>query len=235
MNGCSFSKGFFTSLIYFYFNTEIRHEVLRQVRRTILTNDSIRRSSGGETFSTRLSTFRRSITRYRRQSAGPNRRRTSTPKTTPEVWWKKCLTFLCPCLIKDSMKFDDLPDTRQQTIETNQFNDTSPATVPEVLLDDGEVGLSSPLVVQTRSSKSAIDNDGATCDTELVRNEHEQELWSDENDVTVQHSSCGELPSTSSTSMGIRLNELQRNRSNSDGYALKYISSNYFDDCQSLR
>lgn len=139
------------------------------------------------------------------------------------------------------MKIDDQPDPRQQTLEINHFNDSSPATVPELILDDdlgvvGDAGLSSPLVVQVRSSKSAIDTDGATCDTELIRNEHEeQELWSDENDVTVQHSSCGELPSTSSTSMGIRLNQLQRNRSNSEGHALKYISSSYFDDSQSLR
>ena len=234
-------------MIYFYFNTEIRHEVLRQVRRTILTNDSIRRSSAGDTFSTRLSTFRRSINRYR-QSSVPNRRRTpgshlspSDPKTTPEVWWKKCLTFLCPCLLKDSSKSDDHLDQQQQNMEPNNFNEASPATVPEMLLDDDDLGgdvagVSTPLVVQIRLSKNAIDNDGATCDTVLMKNEHEEEeLWSDENDVTVQNSSSfGEMPS-SSTSTGIPLHQLQRNRSNSEGHALKYASTGYFDDCQSLR
>lgn len=238
-------KGFFTSLIYFYFNTEIRHEVLRQVHRTILTNDSIRRSSAGDTLSTRLSTFRRSISRYRHSSVQNrgDRRRTNTSypsrtlkKATHEVWWKKCLAFICPCLIKDLSKPDDHPDAQQQTAEQNNFNDTSPAVVPEVVLDDELAGVSSPLIVQIGSSKGAIDNDGLTCDTELVKNDRDdEELWSDDNDVTVQNSSLfGELPSNDG-SVSIPLNSLRRNRSNSEGLALKYKTSDYFDDSQSVR
>jgi len=234
-------KGFFTSLIYFYFNTEIRYEVLRQVQRTILSNDSIRRSSAGDTLSTRLSTFRRSISRYRHSSI-PNRvdrRRTnlSSPNrtlikpTTRDIWWKICLTLICPCLIKKKNLSDQ---QQQQTMEQNNFNETSPTVVPELNLN-GDLGeMSSPLVIQIRSSKGMIDNDGLTCDTVLNKNEHEEEdeLLTDENDVTVQNSSSyGEVPST----ISIRLNNLQRNRSNSDGCVLKNLSLNHVGDNQSLR
>jgi hypothetical protein len=223
-------------LIYFYFNTEIRHEVLRQVQRTILSNDSIRRSSAGDTLSTRLSTFRRSITRHR-HSSSPNRsdRRRSNRiliKPTRDIWWKKCLTFICPCLIKKK----NLPDQQQQqqTIEQNNFNESSPAVVPELNLDGDLVEISSPLAIEMpRSSKGAIDNDGLTCDTVLIKNEHEEEeLLTDENEVTFQNSSSfGELPSITS----IRLDNLQRNRSNSDGYVLRNAFFNHLDDNQSLR
>jgi hypothetical protein len=75
-----------------------------------------------------------------------------------------------------------------------------------------------------------------TCDTVLIKNEYEdEELLTDENDVTIQHSSFhGEL-SSNHTPILIRLNNLQRNRSNSDGYVLKDSLLNHFTDSKSLK
>ena len=232
-------KGFFTSLIYFYFNTEIRYEVVRQVHRTILSNESIRRSSAGDTLSTRLSTFRRSITRYR-HSTSPNRIDRQRPsrvsiKPTRDPWWKKCLTLICPCLIKIKT-LPDQPQLQQQIIEQNNFNESSPAVVPELNLDGELIDKSSPstAIPIPRLSKVAIDTDGLTCDTVLIKNEHDDdELLTDENEVTYQNStSFGDLPST----VYISLNKIQRNRSNSDGFVLKNsFFQHYNDDNQSLR
>ncbi|CAF4532157.1 unnamed protein product [Rotaria sp. Silwood2] len=103
-------QGFFTSLIYFYFNTEIRSEVVRQFQRTLLSNDAVRRSSGGDTLSTRLSVFRISLNR-RRRSSNPNRNgkcRTtilfSPPQVlnTRQIYWRKFLAFICPCLFNSN-------------------------------------------------------------------------------------------------------------------------------------
>jgi hypothetical protein len=155
-------------------------------------------------------------------------------KPTRDIWWKKWLTFICPCLIK----IKTLPDQpQQQIIEQNNFNESSPAVVPELNIDGELVDISSPLtVIQIPGlSKVMIDNDGLTCDTDLIKNEHEEdELLTDENDVTYQNStSFGDLPST----VSIRLNNIQRNRSNSDGLVLKnsFFKHNNDDDNQSLR
>jgi hypothetical protein len=145
------------------------------------------------------------------------------------------LTFSCPCLIKDLLKKKNLPE-QQQTMEQNNLNDTLPATIPEFIVDDDLGGVSSPLVIQIRSSKGAIDNDGMTCDTVLIRNEYgDEDLLTDENDVTIQQSSYhAELPSNH-TPISIPLNNLQRHRSNSDGYILKNSLLNHFADNKSLR
>ncbi|CAF1248334.1 unnamed protein product [Adineta steineri] len=244
-------QGFFTSLIYFYFNTEIRYEVLRQVQRTILSSDTIQRSSTGETLSTRLSTFRRSINRHRQSSLQNRneRRRTNTSyprsslqKPTHDIWGKKCLALICPCLNKKSTKkktFVELQQ-QQQLVQQNILNDTSPAVVPELIIDDDDRGgVSSPLVIHTRSHKGAIDNDGMTCDTVLIKNESEdQELLTDENDVTIQHSSFYIEPislSSNNIPITIHTNNLQRTRSNSEGYLLKNLSSKHFADNKSLK
>lgn len=91
--------------------------------------------------------------------------------------------------------------------------------------------------MQTRSEKGIIDNDGTTCDTVLVKNEYEdEELLTDENDVTIQHSSShGEIPSNYYTPVSIRLTNLPRNQSNSEEYVLKNLTLNHFSDSKSLR
>jgi hypothetical protein len=233
-----FFKGFFTSLIYFYFNTEIRYEVLRQVQRTILSNDPVQRSTAGETLSTRLSTFRRSISRHRHSSI-PNRherRRTQNSLPSPTlikpahgIWWKKCFRLICPCLLKDLIK---KRNPLQQIFEQNNLNETSPAVVPEIIVDEDLRCVSSPLI----GFKGPIDNDGMTCDTVLMKNDNDDDdLLTDENDVTIQQSSFqGEL-SSDHTPASIRVNNKQRNRSNSDGYILKDLSPSHFADSKSLR
>jgi len=121
-------------------------------------------------------------------------------------------------------------------MEENNLNDTLPAIVPEGIIDDDLGGISSPLIIQIHSPKGTIDNDGMTCDTVLIKNEYEDEdLLTDENDVTIQHSSSyGELPSNH-TPVLIPLKNLQRNRSNSDGYVLKDSLLNHLADSKSLR
>ncbi|CAF3398188.1 unnamed protein product, partial [Rotaria sp. Silwood2] len=239
-------QGFFTSLIYFYFNTEIRYEVLRQVQRALISNETVRRSSAGDTLSTRLSTFRRSISRHRHSSIqNRNERRRMNPsypnssiiKPKHKTCWRKCLTLICPCIIKKLIEKRNLQE-EQQPAELNNLNEITPAIVPELVVVDDTGGVSSPLIVQIRSTKGAIDNDGITCDTVLMKNDNEDyELLTDENDVTIQQSSfhAEQTSSSNHTPISIRLKNLQRQRSNSDGYVLKGLSSSHFADNKSLR
>lgn len=112
------------------------------------------------------------------------------------------------------------------------MNETSPAIVPNLIIDDEQAGISSPLVVQIRNS---IEGENPTCDTVLIKNEHDDDLLTDENDVTYQDtSSHGDL-SSHCTPIMIRLNNIQRNRSNSEGHVLKYSTFNCLADRQSLR
>ncbi|CAF3843889.1 unnamed protein product [Rotaria magnacalcarata] len=238
-------QGFFTSLIYFYFNTEIRFEVLRQVQRVILSNETVRLSSAGDTLSTRLSTFRRSISRHRRSSIqNRNERRrmnntsyanSSLTKSNQKTCWSKCLTLICPCFVGKIVEKKSRQD--EQPVEQNNLYEPSPALAPQVCVIDDIGGVSSPLLVQTRSTKGVIDNDGMTCDTDLMKHEY-SELLTDENDVTIQQSSFqAEQPSSSSyhTPLPVRSKTPQRNRSNSDGQILTGLSSNHFADNRSLR
>ncbi|CAF0773193.1 unnamed protein product [Adineta ricciae] len=237
-------QGFFTSLIYFYFNTEIRYEVLRQVQRTILSSDTIQRSSTGDTLSTRLSTFRRSINRHRQsslQARQQERRRTnlssghsSPTKPTPDFWRKKSLALLCPCVNQTTTRKKHLLEQaqlhRQQTIEQNHFNDTLPAIVPDIIVEDDLGGQSSPLI----SLKDTIENDNMTCDTMLMKNENEdQELLTDENEVTIHQTSFS--VSSVNIAKDIQMNRLQRTRSNSEGNLPNSSSSKHSHDNKSLK
>ena len=246
------SKGFFTSLIYFYFNTEIRHEVLRQVQRSLLRHDTVRRSSVGDTLSTRLSVFRMSMNR-RRQSSIPNRqdkRRTTVPSAAPPVVpetrlirCRKFLSSLCPCLIKKHSK----PVTQQRArgqhpiepIHAN--NETSPPILTPM---DDLGGMASTLASPTDSTKGAFDNDGLTCETLVVKNDHENndddDVLSDENDVTFHHTSFnGEQISLMSSQTPLLTRNLPREnlrtRSKSDGHTLKELAYDYFEEQKSLR
>ncbi|CAF3281621.1 unnamed protein product [Rotaria socialis] len=240
-------QGFFTSLIYFYFNTEIRFEVLRQVQRAILNNETVRLSSAGDTLSTRLSTFRRSISRHRHSSIqNRNERRrmnntsyanSSLTKSKNKTCWSKCFTLICPCFVRKLIEKKSRQD--EQPVEQNNLYEPSPsALAPQVFVIDDIGGVSSQLLVQTQSIKGVIDNDGMTCDTDLMKHEY-SELLTDENDVTIQQSSFqGEQPSSSSshhTPLPVRSKSLQRNRSNSDEHILTGLSSNHFADNRSLR
>jgi hypothetical protein len=196
--------------------------------------------------STRLSTFRRSITRHRHSSIQnrSERRRTnvsypspSLTKPTYRIWWKKYLAFICPCFIKDLFKKKTLPEQQQhELVEQNNLNETLPAIVPQLIIDDDLGGVSSPFFVNIRSPKGGIDNDDVTCDTVLIKNENEdQELLTDENDVTIELSSFCAEPTLNNIPIEIDFHKLQRNRSNSEGYILKSSVLNRCADNQSLK
>ncbi|CAF1407246.1 unnamed protein product [Adineta steineri] len=250
-------QGFFTSLIYFYFNTEIRYEVLRQVQRTLLSNDTVRRSSAGDTLSTRLSVFRISFSRHRHSSIpmrNEKRRTTSSfssrrTLTARQICWRKFLAFICPCLISNVNKklLEQEHEHRQAqhqqkrpSVEPNNYQlENSPGNPPNLTNDDDIGGISSPLLKQNRSSKGTIDNDGLTCDTLVVKNGIDDEvlsdeILSDENDVTIHQTSItGEHTSSISnhTPLPIRNN---LTRSNSDEHLEEKSISKDFIDNKSL-
>jgi hypothetical protein len=231
-------------LIYFYFNTEIRYEVIRQVQRKILSSDAIRRSSAGETLSTRLSTFRRSISRNR-QSSIPTRQERRRPNTSlplkpiPE---KKKTTSICPGWVKRLLLKKTIPEEppKQILIEHNPCHEISPAVVPQSIPEEEGDAVTSPMIVQIRASGGPIDTDGYTCDTVILKNDREDdELLSDENDVTI-HQSSFQAEQTSSisnhTPLLTRYKHFQRQRSNSEGHTdLSRFSSNAFADNKSLQ
>jgi hypothetical protein len=248
-------QGFFTSLIYFYFNTEIRHEVLRQVQRTLSRNDTIRRSSTGETLSTRLSVFRISFSRRR----SSERRRTTLPLTpssppsppsppppvlnTRQICWKTFLAFICPCLVNNTKSLEQQQQQqqrRQVSIEhLNRQNETTPIVQSNLISEDDLVGVTSPLLDQSRS---AIDNEGSTCDTVINKNENDDDdgVISDGNDVTTNQSSIVSDQTSivsNHTSLLPQNNHIDdvRIRSKSDGHTLKDLTSKYTADNQSLR
>lgn len=233
-------------MIYFYFNTEIRYEVLRQVQRTILSSDTVRRSSTGETLSTRLSTFRRSISRNR-QSSGPSRHERRRPNTSLSLRpiqekRKKTTTSLCPGWVKRLLLKKSIPDESPQQIlvEQNPCHEVSPAVVPDSIPEEDGDAVTSPMIVQIRASGGPIDTDGHTCDTMLLKNgQEDDDLLSDENDVTI-HLSSFQAEQTSSlsnhTPLLTRYKHFQRQRSNSEGHnGLSPFSSNAFADNKSLQ
>ncbi|CAF2865849.1 unnamed protein product [Rotaria sp. Silwood2] len=247
-------QGFFTSLIYFYFNTEIRSEVVRQFQRTLLSNDAVRRSSGGDTLSTRLSVFRISLNR-RRRSSNPNRNgkcRTtilfSPPQVlnTRQIYWRKFLAFICPCLFNSNINNKNNNDNTKPleqvhesqkglSIEpTNHQNETLPTIQINLISDDDIDGVQSSLLVQNCPSKGRIDNDGLTCDTVLMKNENE-ELLTTASDVTINQTSFGsEQMSTilNNTPLLTRsnINNDHRLRSKNDGHNSKEFVSSFIDD-----
>ena len=103
-------------------------------------------------------------------------------------------------------------------IEQNPLHELLPAIVPEEQEADA---LASPMVVQVRVARGPIDNDGHTCDTVIPKNDHEDdELLSDENDVTIHLSSFHADPTSSTsthTPLLVRCNQFQQQRSNSEG------------------
>ncbi|CAF3420437.1 unnamed protein product [Rotaria sp. Silwood1] len=254
-------QGFFTSLIYFYFNTEIRLEVVRQFQRTLLSTDAIRRSSAGDTLSTRLSVFRISLNRRRRRSSNQNRTEkyrttisSSSPQvlTTRQIYWKKFLIFICPCLFNKNNNNDN--NNNNNNIETleqlyepekqlsiepiNHQNETSPIIQINIISDDNDTSTRrSSLLVKNTSSKDIIDNDGLTCDTVLMKNENE-ELLSNASDVTINQTSfSGEQPSmTLKNTPLLTPNNINNHyiRLKSDEHNSKELASRSFNDHQSL-
>ena len=219
-------------MIYFYFNTEIRYEVLRQVQRTILSSDAVRRSSAGETLSTRLSTFRRSISRHR-QSSIPNRherRRLNQRKSSPP---RPCL---CPCWMKEKLPKKPIrTDEQRKTPAITRMNIQE--NLLPIILDEDLPELTSPLV--SPAIKGAIDNEGMTCDTVILKNETEDdEVLSDENDVTIHQSSFHAEPTSTGSNhspLMSRCQQFQRQRSNSEGNGGLKINLNRFTDRTSLK
>lgn len=247
-------QGFFTSLIYFYFNTEIRHEVLRQVQRTLLTNDNVRRSSAGDTLSTRLSVFRISFSdRRRRQSSIPNRNdKQRTISTSPssltfkthEICWRKFCSFICPCLHIRTTKIveQDQPRLFHEINNNNNNNNNHHEQIqnqPAITIEEN--ALIEPLLSENRLVKTTtVDTDGLTCDTDIIKHEHDDEHLSSANDVTIhqtsiisdQHSSMSNhTPSLERDSID---NDDSRVRSKSDGHTLKHLAVKYAQDNKSL-
>lgn len=229
-------------MIYFYFNTEIRYEVLRQVQRTLLSSETVRRSSAGETLSTRLSTFRRSISRNRQSSlqARNERRRmnqqnkSSPPPVEPPI--KEKDPCLCPCWmkgtpVKKTVRIDE--PGKSPMMEPMQTQENPICVLP----DDDLAEIIAPLI---GPMKGTIDNEGMTCDTVILKNEaDDDEGLSDENDVTIQQSSFHAEPtSTTSNHSPIMLHRpllFQRQRSHSDGCGFFHGISTPFSDRKSLK
>jgi len=233
-------------LIYFYFNTEIRYEVLRQVQRTLLSSETVRRSSAGETLSTRLSTFRRSISRHRQSSlqARNERRRLNQQQikaALPVEPVKENNECLCPCWMKGMppkkiVRIED--QQQQQQFKITMLEQTHIQENPMVIISDDDFAeIIVPLVM---ASRGTIDNEGMTCDTVILKNEAEEdEVLSDENDVTFHQSSFHNEPtsigSNHSPVLHHRPPPFQRQRSNSDGIGLLHTSSDPFSDRKSLK
>ncbi|CAF0945021.1 unnamed protein product [Rotaria sordida] len=245
-------QGFFTSLIYFYFNTEIRSEVVQQFHRTLLSNDALRRSSAGDTLSTRLSVFRISLNR-RRRSSNQNRSEKSRKTTlcsspqvlsTRQIYWRKFLVFICPCLFNNNnnktLEQVNEPQQRLSIKPINYQNETLPIIQINLTSDDNIDDRRSSLLLQKRSSKGIIDNDRPTCDTLIAKNENDNEdLSTDANDVTINQTSfAGEQTSIilNNTSLLTR-NDINNHhiRSKSTGCNSNERASTYVDDNKSLR
>ncbi|CAF2147178.1 unnamed protein product [Rotaria magnacalcarata] len=250
-------QGFFTSLIYFYFNTEIRTEVLRQVQRTLSSNDALRHSSVGETLSTRLSVFRISLNR-RRHSSNQNRigkcRTTATYSPPPvlnqsQAYWRNVSACICPCSInKINDRNKNINEILEQVNEPQQRlsielkteeNEMTPVIQTNLLSDDNDgEGVTTTLSLHDRPSKGTIDIDGLTCDTVVMKNENE-ELLSDANYVTIHQSSFsgGATPTLSHPRLSIaRNNDTNYHvRSKSDGRDLKELVPKFSDDNKSLK
>ncbi len=127
---------------------------------------------------------------------------------------------------------------------TNHQNDISPVLQANLISDDNPDGIISPLLIKNDPIKGLIDNDGLTCDTDIIKNENEaydDELLSDENDVTIHQTTSYGGEKTSSISnrspLLTRNNNTEdfRIRSKSDGHTLKDLALKYADDNKSLR
>jgi hypothetical protein len=190
----------------------------------------------------------------RRQSSIPNRnekRRTTNPYSTPpvlkthQICWRKFLAFICPCLSNINNKTNQTLEQEQQqqnqprlSIEPiNQQNEISPIIQSNLIYDDDPDGIISPLLIENHPRKNLVDNDGLTCDTVIVKNENEDyddELLSDENDVTIQQTSIISNHSPLLTHNNNN-NQDYRFRSKSDGHTLKELALKCTADNKSLR
>ena len=216
------------------------------MERTLQRNDSVRRSSAGETLSTRLSTFRRSITRHRHSSmVNRNERRRQNPayqnvsltKSSRTIEARKPLASLCPCWTK-SVGQRNRHVLEEPPVEPNNPHDMLLAVVPESTPEDDPTLATASLVPQIHASKGAIDSDGHTCDTIIMKHDNEEdEPLSDENDVTIQQSSFQADPtsvSSNHTPSLARSTHFQRPRANSEGCVLSSSSPNQLVDRRSL-
>ena len=213
------------------------------MERTLLRNDTVRRSSAGETLSTRLSTFRRSITRHRRSpmADGNERRRRQNSvhrNASPTIEARKPLASVCPCWAK-SVGQKKRAVLEEPVVEPNNPHDMLLAVVPESPPEDDPTVATASLVPQIHASKGAIDSDGLTCDTIIMKHDNEEdELLSDENDVTIQHSSFQADPtsvSSNHTPSLARSSHFQRPRASSEGGVLSSLSPDRFADRRSLK
>jgi hypothetical protein len=194
--------------------------------------------------------FRISISR-RRHSSTPNRsekRRTTLPSNRPptppvlkthQICWRKFLAFICPCLFKQYPIIEHEQQIQQSIEPINNLNEISPTNLPNSKPNEDDTGdVISPLIVQTHRSKGAIDNDGLTCDTVVMKqeNDDDDELLSDENDVTIHLTSfTSEHGSSISNHTPLPIRNNHRIRSKSDGHTLKELASKYLADNKSLR
>lgn len=208
------------------------------MERRLLRNDTVRRSSAGETLSTRLSTFRRSITRHRRSpTVERNERRRQNPAhRTIEA--RKPLASICPCWAKSTTQ-KKRTVLEEPPIEPNNPHDMLLAVVPESSPEDDPTVATASLVPQIHASKGAIDSDGLTSDTIIMKHDNEEdELLSDENDVTIQHSSFQADPTSVSSNYTpslSRSSHFQGPRASSEGSVLPSPYPDRFADRRSLK
>ncbi|CAF1352558.1 unnamed protein product, partial [Didymodactylos carnosus] len=209
-------QGFFTSLIYFYFNTEIRQEVLRQLQRTtwISSTDNVRRSSG-ETFSTRLSTFRMSFTRRHRASSKDkgakkelkvNYQHPELEQRHPEPTvshplrrrsWLEKLNIFCNCPSREPTSRNDQPKLEHQQQHGPEHDDL---VVP--LLTNQQIG---------------IEPDVQTCDTLMRLDDDITRQETNDDDVTMEYETTTDENVQSSQQQSSHPSFI-RDKSNSDSY-----------------
>ena len=151
----------------------------------------------------------------------------SSSRLSEQMRGAKYLLWICPCWNKP------LPVIENATQEQIKLNITEPkpartivpVIVTESALDENINVCTSPLLPTVLANKGAIDTEGITCDTLLVKTEHEDDLPSDENDVTFHLSSIHAEPTSMSSSIQTSdvflPHHIRRPRSNSDGYRYK--------------
>ena len=183
----------------------------------------------------------------RRRSSIPSRadRRRATFASLPspstrQICCRRCLAWLCP----NAQSGQGHPHHQQMKI-LNSHDPSLLSMATSRTKEDDTSGIASPLIVHHRSSHGRIDNEDTTCDTDLLRND--DEMLTDENDVTMHRTSSTADPSSIVLSHTPVLSaakntlsppdrpRLHRLRSNSEGPSSNGPSAIHSADNKSLR
>lgn len=123
---------------------------------------------------------------------------------------------------------------RLSVIPTHEQNEN---LSPTLILEE-DLGV--PLLNDNQANKGTVDNEGLTCDTDIIKHEHDDEHVSSANDVTVHQSSfntdCQSSVSIPTPSIERKdgQKDQSRRRSQSDGQTLHVLPSKYAEDNKSV-